>query len=189
MKISVIFLTAFFFSVVTLSNLIYFTALNFKICAKRGYIFACFNNNLFKLIKIWNFLLKSVNFKFNFILNIKSFILPAHWHNSKSACQRSRRLVFNPWSSQRKDLKMVLDASLLNTQYYQVRIKGKCRLIKGKCNNPGKGVAPSPSLQRSSYWERSLRVTFDYGWPALLILLLRKWQEESNNLIRYWRCV
>ena len=32
---------------------------------------------------------------------------------------------FNPRSSHTKDSKMVLDASLLNTQYYQVRIKGK----------------------------------------------------------------
>ena len=34
---------------------------------------------------------------------------------------------------------MVLDTSLLNTQYYKV-------YIKGKWSNPGKGVAPSPHL-------------------------------------------
>ena len=32
---------------------------------------------------------------------------------------------FNPRSSHTKDLKMVLDASLLNTQHNKVRIKGK----------------------------------------------------------------
>ena len=36
-----------------------------------------------------------------------------------------------------KTLKMVLDMSLLNTQQYKVR-------IKGKVSNPGKGVVPSP---------------------------------------------
>ena len=40
--------------------------------------------------------------------------------------------------------KMVLDADLLNTQHYKVR-------IKGKWINPGKGVAPSPTPRCSSY--------------------------------------
>ena len=43
-----------------------------------------------------------------------------------------------------KTLKMVLDTSLLNTQQYQVR-------IKGKVEQPGKGVAPSPTPRWSSY--------------------------------------
>ena len=33
--------------------------------------------------------------------------------------------VFNPMSSHTKDSKMVLDATLLNTQHYKVRINGK----------------------------------------------------------------
>ena len=36
-----------------------------------------------------------------------------------------------------KTQKMVLDAALLNTQHYQVR-------IKGKVGNPGNGEVPSP---------------------------------------------
>ena len=32
-----------------------------------------------------------------------------------------------------------------------------------KWNNPGKGVAPSPTPQCSSYWKGSFRVTLDYG--------------------------
>ena len=55
-----------------------------------------------------------------------------------------------------KTLKMVLDTSLLNTQQYKVR-------IKGKVENPGKGVAPSPTPQRSSYRKGSLLVALDYG--------------------------
>ena len=43
-----------------------------------------------------------------------------------------------------KTLKMVLDTSLLNSQQYKVR-------IKGKWSNPGKGVAPSPTPRCSSY--------------------------------------
>ena len=47
---------------------------------------------------------------------------------------------------------MVLDTSLLNTQQYKVRIKGK-----------GKGVALSPTPLGSSYWKGSLLVALDYG--------------------------
>ena len=51
---------------------------------------------------------------------------------------------------------MVLDDSLLNTQQYKVR-------IKGKVGNPGKGVAPSPTPRCSSYWKESLLVALDEG--------------------------
>ena len=52
--------------------------------------------------------------------------------------------------------KMVLDASLLNTQHYKVR-------IKGKVGQSREGVAPSPIPWCSSYRKGSLRVTLDYG--------------------------
>ena len=52
--------------------------------------------------------------------------------------------------------KMVLDASLLSTQHYKVRIKGKVEQSR-------KGVAPSPTHWCSSYRKGSLRVTLDYG--------------------------
>ena len=55
-----------------------------------------------------------------------------------------------------KTQKMVLDASLLNTQHYKVR-------IKGKVNQSREGVAPSPTPWCSSYRKGSLRVTLDYG--------------------------
>ena len=55
-----------------------------------------------------------------------------------------------------KTQKMVLDASLLNTQYYKVRIKGKVEQSR-------EGVAPSPTHWCSSYRKGSLRVTLDYG--------------------------
>ena len=51
---------------------------------------------------------------------------------------------------------MVLDASLLSTQHYKVRIKGKVEQSR-------KGVAPSPKHWCSSYRKGSLRVTLDYG--------------------------
>ena len=54
---------------------------------------------------------------------------------------------------------MVLDASLLNTQHYKV-------WIKSKGNTPGKGVAPSPTPQYSSYWKGNLQVTLDYSRPT-----------------------
>ena len=52
--------------------------------------------------------------------------------------------------------KMVLDASLLNTQHYKV-------WIKGKVEQPREGVAPSHTPWCSSYRKGSLRVTLDYG--------------------------
>ena len=58
-----------------------------------------------------------------------------------------------------KTQKMVLDASLLNTQHYKVRIKGKVEQSK-------EGVAPSPTPWCSSYRKGSLRVTLDYGRPT-----------------------
>ena len=54
-----------------------------------------------------------------------------------------------------KTLKMVLDASLLNTQHY----KGS----RVKWRNPGKGVAPSPTPWCSSHRKGSLGVTLNYG--------------------------
>ena len=55
-----------------------------------------------------------------------------------------------------KTLKMVLDTSLLNTQQYKVRIKGKVEQSK-------KGVAPSPTPLCSSYWKGRLLAALDYG--------------------------
>ena len=61
-----------------------------------------------------------------------------------------------------KNLKMVLDTSLLNTQQYKVR-------IKDKCSNPGKEVAPSPTPRCSSYGKGSLLVALDYGRHLYLL--------------------
>ena len=47
---------------------------------------------------------------------------------------------------------MVLDTSLLNTQQYKVRIKGKVEQSR-------EGVAPSST----SYWKGNLLVALDYG--------------------------
>ena len=44
-----------------------------------------------------------------------------------------------------EDSKIVLDATLLNTQRYKI-------WIKGKWSNPGKRVAPSPTPQCYRYW-------------------------------------
>ena len=51
-----------------------------------------------------------------------------------------------------KTQKMVLDASLLITQHYEVRIKGKV----------------GRSWERSSYRKGSLRVTLDYGHQLII---------------------
>ena len=64
-----------------------------------------------------------------------------------------------------KTQKMVLDVSLLNTQHYKVRIKGKVEQSR-------EGVAPSPTHWCSSYRKGSLRVTLDYGCQLYLLTLL-----------------
>ena len=61
----------------------------------------------------------------------------ARWESSslpsgQSACQWPRRQGFNLRSSHTKDLKMVLDTSLLTTQDYKVRIKGKVEKSGGR---------------------------------------------------------
>ena len=61
-----------------------------------------------------------------------------------------------------KTQKMVLDASLLNTQHYKVRIKGKVEQSR-------EAVAPSPTHWCSSYRKGSLRVTLDYGRQLYLL--------------------
>ena len=62
-----------------------------------------------------------------------------------------------------KTQKMVLDTSLLNTQHYKVRIKGKVEQSR-------EGVAPSPTHWCSSYRKGSLRVTLDYGRQLYLLI-------------------
>ena len=64
-----------------------------------------------------------------------------------------------------KTQKMVLDASLLNTQHYKVRIKGKVEQSR-------EGVAPSPTSCCSSYRKGSLQVTLDYGRQLYLLLYI-----------------
>ena len=65
-----------------------------------------------------------------------------------------------------KTQKMVLDASLLNTQHYKVRIKGKVEQSR-------EGVAPSPTPWCSSYRKGSLRVTLDYGRQLYLLIIAK----------------
>ena len=78
-----------------------------------------------------------------------------------------------------KTQKMVLDASLLNTQHYKVRIKGKVEQSR-------EGVAPSPTHWCSSYRKESLRVTLDYG-RQLYLLTIRLFSVISRTLV--WRGV
>ena len=73
-----------------------------------------------------------------------------------------------------KTQKMVLDASLLNTQHYKVRIKGKVEQSR-------EGVAPSPTHWCSSYWKGSLRVTLDNG--RQLYLDIRPFLSKFCSLI------
>ena len=77
-----------------------------------------------------------------------------------------------------KTQKMVLDASLLNTQHYKVRIKGKVEQSR-------EGVAPSPTHWCSSYRKGSLRVTLDYGRQLYLLFLPHSVNCESDFLYSF----
>ena len=73
-----------------------------------------------------------------------------------SVCLLSGRQGFNPGQVILKTQKMILDASLFNTQNYKLR-------IKGKWSNPEKGVAPSPTPLCSCYWTGSFWVILQSG--------------------------
>ena len=77
-----------------------------------------------------------------------------------------------------KTQKMVLDASLLNTQHYKVR-------IKGKVEQSWEGVAPSPTPWCSSYRKGSLQVTLDYGRQLYLYRLsgVGAWHAFSCSVV------
>ena len=60
-----------------------------------------------------------------------------------------------------KTQKIVLDDSLLNTQHYKVRIKGKVE------QSSERNSAPYTFCSR--YWKGSLRVTLDYGRQLSLL--------------------
>ena len=72
---------------------------------------------------------------------------------------------------------MVLDTSLLNTQYYKI-------LIKDKWSNPRKRVLPSPTSRSRSYWRESLQVTLDYSRPTynyIYIYILGKIKRKEKK--------
>ena len=75
-----------------------------------------------------------------------------------------------------KTQKMVLDASLLNTQHHKVQIKGKVEQSR-------EGVAPSPTHWCSSYGKGSLRVTLDYGRQLYLLNWNKqKWNKKQSDI-------
>ena len=58
----------------------------------------------------------------------------------------------------RKILKMILDASLLNTQQYKVRIEGKVEQSKERCSAPlHLGVI---AIEKGAFWSPSTRTTY-----------------------------
>ena len=88
----------------------------------------------------------------------------AHWLNGLCVHHWSGRPGFNPRLSHTKDFKR-LDTSLLNTQQYKY-------ILRVKWSNPGKGVAPLPTTQCSSYWTGSLQVAFKNGQQLYLVIYI-----------------
>ena len=66
----------------------------------------------------------------------KKMLEVSYWPSGLSFCKFPGRPGFNPRSSHTKDSKMVLDASLLNTQHYKVRIMGKVEQSRERSGAP-----------------------------------------------------
>ena len=98
-------------------------------------------------------------------------------------CQWPVRLGFNPGFSHTKDTKkwyLIPSCLILIIVRYVSRVKW---------SNPGKGVAPSPTSQHSSYWKRSLQVTLDHGHQLhfflyMIIIVGNAHSEHGSN--PYW---
>ena len=71
--------------------------------------------------------------------------------------------------------KMVIDVSLLNSQHYKVRIKGKWR-------NSGEGLASSLTSRSSSCWKDSLWASLDFSWPTCYISTSKNIQKYNQNM-------
>ena len=76
-----------------------------------------------------------------------------------------------------KTQKIVLDASLLNTQYYKVQ-------IRGKWSNPRKGVAPSLTCRGSSYWKGAFRLPFTMV-GQLSLLSIQSCGKKTSCILKY----
>ena len=74
-----------------------------------------------------------------------------------------------------KTQKMVLDSSLLNTQYYKVR-------IKGKVEQSGEGVALFPTPWCGSYRKGSLWVNLDYGRQLTFVYTVRTFLYRNTKV-------
>ena len=70
--------------------------------------------------------------------------LTGPWSNELNVRQWSGRLGFNPRLSHTKNSKIVLDAALLNTQHYKVKIKGKFEQSRERSSVP----SPTPQCSR-----------------------------------------
>ena len=106
-------------------------------------------------------------FSFNpFTVNDNVFHNGPEFFNCIYVRQWSGEPGFSPRSIHTKDFKIVLDASLLNTQHYKLR-------IKGKWSNPGESVAPFPTPKCSSNLKKSLWVALDFD--RLTFFLITKY--------------
>ena len=74
-----------------------------------------------------------------------------------------------------KTLKMVLDTSLLNTQQYKLRIKGKVEQFRER-------VVPSLTPRCRSYWKGSFLVAIDYGCQLYNFILTKKILFSLRNI-------
>ena len=84
-----------------------------------------------------------------------------------------------------KTQKMALDAALLSTQHFNVR-------IKSKWNNPEKGVALSPiSRWCSSYWKGSLLIALDNSQSELTIYIYicTHWWARLTMTVTTFHCL
>ena len=128
------------------------------------YIYICIYIYIYVCVCVYLHFLLNWEENDEIICNQMKFILKWYWIYSKIY-----KILYRYWQMVQKtriqsqvesykDSKMVLDASLFNTQHYKVQIKGKRR-------NPRKGDAPYYSSWCSSYWKGNLQIAFKYIQP------------------------
>ena len=113
----------------------------------------------------------------DYTISLSLIISPAHWLVDRVFANYPGGLGSIPSRVIPKTLKMVLDTSLLNTQQYKVRIKGKVEQFKERSS-----ALPTP--QYSSSWKENLLVALDYNYDFLNLLSWRG-APEPNEETRY----
>ena len=86
---------------------------------------------------------------------------PAHWPSGESVCQWSGRPGLNPRLRHTKEFKNDIYTSLLNTQQYKVRIKGKVEQSRERSSALPLHLGVV-AIEKGAFWSPSTTVANNY---------------------------